>query len=73
MNCLSGFDDSLDRNSKIPRETCFGSIRTENPHRTRAYMSLEGESIKPDDEEEDLDSEDLTWIRLKAAKFPEKK
>jgi len=36
-------------------------------------MSLEGESIKPDDEEEDLDSEDLTWIRLKAAKFPEKK
>ncbi|MGA8477908.1 MAG: hypothetical protein WB696_08120 [Chthoniobacterales bacterium] len=36
-------------------------------------MSPEKESIKPDDEDEDVDSEGLTWIRLKAAIFPEKK
>ena len=73
MNWLSSFDDSLDRNSKVPREACFGPIRTESPHRTRTYMSPEGEGIKPHDEDEAVDNEDLTWIRLKAAQFPEKK
>jgi hypothetical protein len=34
-------------------------------------MNPEGESIKPKDE--DVDSEDLTWIRLEAPKFLEKK
>jgi hypothetical protein len=32
-------------------------------------MSPEGEGIKPHDEDEAVDNEDLTWIRLKAAKF----
>jgi hypothetical protein len=36
-------------------------------------MNPEGESIKPKDEDEDGDSEDLTLIRLEAAKFSEKK
>jgi hypothetical protein len=36
-------------------------------------MSPEGEGIKPHHEDEAVDNEDLTWIRLKAAKIPEKK
>ena len=72
MNWLSSFDDSLDRNSKVPREACFGPIRTESPHRTRTYMPRRRRH-KPHDEDEAVDNEDLTWTRLKAAKSPEKK
>jgi hypothetical protein len=32
-------------------------------------MNPKGKSIKPKDEDEDVDNEDLTWIRLEAAKF----
>jgi hypothetical protein len=32
-------------------------------------MNPKGKSIKPKDKDEDVDNEDLTWIRLEAAKF----
>jgi len=36
-------------------------------------MNPEGESIKPKDEDEDVHSEDLTWLRLEAGEISEKK